>query len=70
MHHKRGRARNARAGCKLCKPWKVNGYRTERREGEKFGDYRRRTVAAAQARDRLRATAPDACGSTSHTSSG
>jgi|GEM_PF-3422658 len=25
MHHKRKRARNARAGCKLCKPWKDNG---------------------------------------------
>jgi hypothetical protein len=24
-HHKRGRASNVRAGCKMCKPWKVNG---------------------------------------------
>ena len=46
MHHKRGRSRNRRAGCKLCKPWKVNGFRTERREGEKFSDHRRRRVAA------------------------
>ena len=42
MHHKRRRARNQRAGCKLCKPWKVNGYRTERVDGEKFSDHRRR----------------------------
>ena len=41
MHFKRGKARNARAGCKLCKPWKVNGFRTGRLAGEKFGDDRR-----------------------------
>lgn len=50
MHHKRGRARNARAGCKLCKPWKVNGFRTGRREGEKFSDHRRRAAATIEAR--------------------
>lgn len=42
MHHKRGRSRNQRAGCKLCKPWKVNGFRTERSDGERFSDHRRR----------------------------
>ncbi|RLJ15946.1 hypothetical protein DJ030_06040 [bacterium endosymbiont of Escarpia laminata] len=46
MHHKRGRPRNRRAGCKLCKPWKVNGVRTERADGEKFSDHRRRTITA------------------------
>jgi hypothetical protein len=25
MHHKRGRAKNARSGCLMCKPHKVNG---------------------------------------------
>lgn len=45
MHHKRHRPRNARAGCKLCKPWKMNGARTESREGEKFADHRRRAAA-------------------------
>jgi len=50
MHHKRGRARNRRAGCKLCKPRKANGYRTEREGGERFRDYRRRTVADAEVR--------------------
>ncbi len=49
MHHKRGKARNRRAGCKLCKPWKVNGFRTERRDGEKFSDHRRRVVAKGKA---------------------
>jgi hypothetical protein len=48
MHHKRGRARNRRAGCKLCKPWKVNGHRIEREEGERFSDHRRRLAAAAR----------------------
>lgn len=42
MNHKRHRARSRRAGCKLCKPWKRNGYRTERAGGEKFSDHRRR----------------------------
>ena len=42
MNHKRRRPRNKRSGCKLCKFWKVNGYRTESREGEKFSDHRRR----------------------------
>lgn len=51
MHHKRGRARNRRSGCKLCKPWKVNGFRTERVDGEKFGDHRLRTAAQDDLRD-------------------
>jgi hypothetical protein len=42
MHHKRHRPRNTRGGCKMCKPWKVNGYRTEAYDGEKFSDHRRR----------------------------
>ncbi len=45
MHHKRGRARSRRAGCKLCKPWKMNGVRTARLGGEKFSDHVRRRAA-------------------------
>jgi hypothetical protein len=45
MHHKRKRARNRRAGCKMCKPWKVNGFATEREDGEKFTDHKRRMFA-------------------------
>jgi hypothetical protein len=45
MHHKRRRSRNARAGCKICKPWKVNGFRSEAYEGEKFSDHKRRLAA-------------------------
>ena len=45
MHHKRKRTRNRRAGCKMCKPWKVNGFSTEREDGEKFTDHKRRMFA-------------------------
>ena len=50
MHFKRGKARNAQAGCKLCKPWKVNGFRTGPLAGEKFSDHRRRSAADVKAR--------------------
>lgn len=32
MNHKRKRPKNGRAGCLMCKPWKVNGVGKE----EKF----------------------------------
>jgi len=51
MNHKRKRSRSQRAGCKLCKPWKICGFPTERREGEKFGDHRRRMAAAQEVRE-------------------
>ena len=41
-HHKRKRPKNRRAGCLLCKPWKVNGFSIARIDGERFGDHRRR----------------------------
>lgn len=50
MHFKRKRSPNQRAGCKLCKPWKVNGYRTARLGGESFGNHRRRFFADQQAK--------------------
>lgn len=46
MNHKRKRARNRRAVCKMCKFWKVNGYRTERADGEKWSDHKRRVAAS------------------------
>lgn len=49
MHHKRGRHRNRRAGCKMCKFWKINGHRTERKDGEKFADHKRRDAARREA---------------------
>ncbi len=48
MHHKRKRTRNRRAGCKLCKPWKVNGFPTERADGETFTDHKRRCFATQE----------------------
>ncbi len=53
MHHRRHKARNQRAGCKLCKPWKLNGVRTERVDGEKFADHRRRDAAVREVRDAM-----------------
>tara|TARA_Y100000310_G_C20643662_1_gene795363 strand:- start:1512 stop:1625 length:114 start_codon:yes stop_codon:yes gene_type:complete len=29
----------------MCKHWKVNGFRTERKDGEKFSDHKRRKAA-------------------------
>lgn len=37
----------------MCKPWKVNGFATERAEGEKFSDHRRRVAAAKEIRDSI-----------------
>ena len=48
MHHKRGRPRNRRSGRKLCRPWKVNGFRTKRIDGEKFSEHGRLVVRAAR----------------------
>jgi hypothetical protein len=44
-HHKRKRPKNRRAGCLLCKPWKVNGFAQSRVGAEQFGDHRRRLFA-------------------------
>jgi hypothetical protein len=48
MHHKRKRPRSQRAGCKLCKFWKVNGFSTESETGEKHSDHRRRVFATKE----------------------
>ena len=56
MNHKRGRARNRRAGCKLCKPWKANGVRTESADGEKWSDHRRREGARLDISENTRDT--------------
>jgi hypothetical protein len=34
----------------MCKNWKVNGFRTERPDGEKFSDHRRRDAAKQEVR--------------------
>jgi hypothetical protein len=50
MHHKRKRPKNARAGCLLCKPWKVNGFATKRTEGEAITDHVRRHAEDGESR--------------------
>jgi hypothetical protein len=48
-HHKRRRPKNRRAGCLLCKPWKVNGFaRRSRLDGQRFSDVRRQASAVDQ----------------------
>jgi len=48
-NHKRKRPRNRRAGCKMCKSWKINGFAVERHGGERFSDHKRRTFAKMDA---------------------
>jgi hypothetical protein len=40
MHHKRKRPKARRAGCLLCKPHKLNAYKTAQRQAERR-DWRR-----------------------------
>jgi hypothetical protein len=49
MHHKRGRAKNQRAGCLLCKPHKMNGAGGLKNEVHKIGFGRLRGEAFAAA---------------------
>ncbi len=44
-HHKRKRPKNRRAGCLICKPWKVNGFAKDRVDAEPFSAHRRRHYA-------------------------
>lgn len=39
MNHKRGRCKNRRAGCLLCKPHKANG--TRLKDKLPYGDYKK-----------------------------
>jgi hypothetical protein len=41
MHHKRRRRRNLRAGCKMCKPWKINGVNKWAKELGRHSDRKR-----------------------------
>lgn len=42
MNHKRGRPKNRRAGCLMCKNWKMNGAGKNSKEYERPADRRRR----------------------------
>jgi hypothetical protein len=47
-HHKRKRPKKRRAGCLLCKPWKMNGFAKGRIDAQSLSDHRRRFVAERQ----------------------
>jgi hypothetical protein len=44
-HHKRKRPKDRRAGCLLCKPWKMKGFGKGRADAEQFSAHRRRYFA-------------------------
>ena len=50
-NHKRKRPKNRRAGCLMCKSWKVNGHGKDRNDAEQFGDRRRRVMAKEQLKE-------------------
>jgi hypothetical protein len=53
MNHKRKRPKNRRAGCLMCKYWKVNGYgKRTQKEGERFSDHKRRFFAGKDIKQR------------------
>jgi hypothetical protein len=41
-NHKRKRPKNRRAGCLMCKPWKVNGQNKDSKSNAKACDFRRK----------------------------
>ncbi|MHC5056249.1 MAG: hypothetical protein ACYTKD_16235 [Planctomycetota bacterium] len=59
MHHKRRRPKNRRAGCLLCKPYKMNGVARSSNDFEKFADRRRRRFAREAVEEELAGRAPD-----------
>lgn len=50
MKHKRGRAKNRRAGCLLCKPWKGNGMQ-RKKENVSFQESKGRIAEREQRRE-------------------
>jgi len=53
VNHKRGRPKNRRAGCLLCKNWKMNGAGKNGKEYERPADRRRRLGCAQDLREML-----------------
>lgn len=51
MNHKRGKAKNGRSGCLMCKPNKMNGWAKHRKLGHTgFGKLRLEAAARADLR--------------------
>ena len=44
-NHKRKKSKNRRAGCLMCKYWKVNGFGKDKEGRESFSDFKRRSQA-------------------------
>jgi len=40
MNHKKKKPKNQRAGCLMCKPWKINGMGKESKSNAKPADFR------------------------------
>lgn len=53
MNHKRGRPKNRRAGCLMCKNWKMNGAGKNSKEYERPADRRRRLGCEQDLRETL-----------------
>ena len=56
-HFKRRRPKNRRAGCLMCKAWKMNGFARRRADGEGFGSHRARYFATAATAEYTRESA-------------
>jgi hypothetical protein len=52
-HHKRRRPKSQRAGCLLCKPWKMNGAKKSSTPLEKHSDRLRKQKADKELKDYL-----------------
>ncbi len=57
-NHKRRRPKDRRAGCLLCKPWKINGFAKTRLDAERFSDHRRRKFAEGEIETTQRSRPP------------
>ena len=51
MNHKRGKRKNARAGCLLCKPNKMNGWNKDKLGHSGFGKLKKVLCAKKDLRD-------------------
>jgi hypothetical protein len=51
MNHKRGKPKNSRGGCLMCKFWKINHYGRLKEESERFSDHKRRIFAIRDGKD-------------------
>lgn len=53
MHHKRGRTKNRRAGCLMCKPNKMNGWRKDQLGHRGFSKIKKEIAAKEDLRSEI-----------------